>query len=63
MNIVLPEGEINFIVASRLTKPHALPEVVADPPVMVEMPLEILAKKVFYRAKDFTPATSSISPS
>lgn len=41
-------------MAPRSTTPHAEPASVGSRAAMVETPAEILAKKVFYRAADFT---------
>jgi hypothetical protein len=54
IKFVTRNGEIDFIVAPRLTKPHAIPRDIGDHPAMVETPVEILAKKVLYRAEAFT---------
>jgi hypothetical protein len=48
------EGEIDFIVAPRLTQPGATSRHIGQHTAMVETPAEFLAKKVFYRASDFT---------
>jgi hypothetical protein len=47
-------GEINFIVAPQLTKPHATAQPIGPRMVMVETPAEIMAKKLLYRAAEFT---------
>jgi Nucleotidyl transferase AbiEii toxin, Type IV TA system len=54
IKIFVAEGEIDFIVAPRLTEPGATSRHIGQYPAMVETPAEILAKKVFYRASDFT---------
>lgn len=48
------EGEIDFIVGPHLMSEYARPDRICDRIVMVETPEEILAKKVFYRAENFT---------
>ena len=48
------EGEIDFIVARYLTGQPTVEERILDRSVLVETPQEIIAKKVFYRARDFT---------
>jgi hypothetical protein len=54
VKLLLPDGEIDFIVAPHLTAPFANPEAIGGRIVLVETPVEILAKKIFYRAADFT---------
>lgn len=49
-----PDGDIDFIVAPHLLTPFATAEQVAGRLVWIETPAEILAKKVLYRADDFT---------
>lgn len=48
------EGEIDFIVGPHLMSDYARPQEIEGRIVMVETPEEILAKKVFYRAENFT---------
>lgn len=48
------DGDIDFIVAPHLLTPFASRESIADRAVWVETPAEILAKKVLYRADEFT---------
>jgi hypothetical protein len=48
------DGDIDFVVAAPLMRPFAEREAIAGRPVWVETPAEILAKKVPYRAADFT---------
>jgi hypothetical protein len=54
IKIFAAEGQINFIVAPCLTDPGATSRRIGQHMAMVETPAEILAKKVFYRASDFT---------
>ncbi len=54
IKIFVAEGEIDFIVAPRLTEPGATSRHIGRHRAMVQTPAEILAKKVFYRAPEFT---------
>ncbi len=54
IKFVTPGGEIDFIVAPRLTTPHALERAIGSRQAMVETATEILAKKLLYRAEQFT---------
>lgn len=54
LKLYLPEGEIDFVVARPLTHPHAQTEEILGRPVQVETSVEILAKKIYHRGKDFT---------
>jgi hypothetical protein len=54
IKFVTPDGEIDFIVAPRLTTPHALERSIGSRQAMVETAAEILAKKLLYRAEQFT---------
>jgi hypothetical protein len=54
VKLIVGEGEIDFIVAPHLMSPFAKREMIGAVSVMVETAAEILAKKVFYRAADFT---------
>ena len=54
VKLVFPAGEIDFIVAPHLLTPYATREDIEGRSVWVEHPAEILAKKVLYRASDFT---------
>lgn len=46
IKLVTRTGEIDFIVAPHLTKPHAIEREIGGHTAMVETPVEILAKKV-----------------
>lgn len=48
------EGEIDFIVGRHLSDQPTVREEIIGRPVLVETPREIIAKKVFHRAADFT---------
>jgi hypothetical protein len=48
------EGEIDFIVAPRLTETGPTSRHIGQHTAVVETPAKILAKKVFCRASDFT---------
>jgi hypothetical protein len=48
------DGDVDFIVAPHLLTPFATRENIADRAVWVETSAEILAKKVLYRADEFT---------
>jgi hypothetical protein len=54
IKFMTPHGEIDFIVAPRLTKPHAISRALGSRTAMVETPTEIMAKKLLYRAAEFT---------
>lgn len=54
LKLYLPEGEIDFVVASPLTHPHAHMEPILGRQVQVETSLEIVAKKIHHRGKEFT---------
>lgn len=54
LKLTLPEGDVDFVVAPHLLTPFAMPDHIDGRAVMVETPAEILAKKVLYRAADFT---------
>ncbi len=54
IKFVTQAGEIDFIVAPRLTSPYAIPRGICGHRAMVETPVEILATKVLYRAESFT---------
>jgi hypothetical protein len=49
-----PHGEIDFIVAPHLMRPHATAQTIGSRTAMVETPGEIMAKKLLYRATQFT---------
>jgi hypothetical protein len=48
------EGEIDFIVGRHLSDQPTVQEEIIGRPMLVETPREIIAKKVFHRASDFT---------
>lgn len=48
------EGEIDFIVGHHLSDQPTVQEEIIGRSVLVETPREIIAKKVFHRAADFT---------
>ena len=54
LKLAFPDGDIDFIVAPHLMQPFAEPADIAGRRIWVETPAEILAKKVLYRADDFT---------
>lgn len=55
LKLRFPEGEVDFIVAARLVEDVPFVErVVRGRTVNVETPIEIVAKKCFYRADHFT---------
>lgn len=55
LKLRFPEGEVDFIVAARLVDDVPFVErVVRGRAVSVETPIEIVAKKCFYRADHFT---------
>ncbi|WP_230979696.1 nucleotidyl transferase AbiEii/AbiGii toxin family protein [Steroidobacter gossypii] len=54
LKLYLPEGEIDFVVASPLTQPAARMEHILGRQVQVETSVEIIAKKIYHRGKDFT---------
>ena len=54
VKLVFAAGEVDFIVAPHLLTPYATREEIEGRSVWVERPAEILAKKVLYRADDFT---------
>ena len=54
IKIAISSGEIDFIVAPHLTKPHATSQRIGSRMAMVETPSEIMAKKLLYHAAEFT---------
>jgi hypothetical protein len=54
IKFVTPHGEIDFIVAPHLLKRYATARTVGTRLALVETPAEIVAKKLLYRAADFT---------
>jgi predicted nucleotidyltransferase component of viral defense system len=54
LKLYFPEGEIDFVVAQPLTHPHAQMEDVLGRQVQVETSIEIVAKKIHHRGKEFT---------
>jgi predicted nucleotidyltransferase component of viral defense system len=55
LKLRFPEGEVDFIVGGRLIEAVSLAEKhIRGRDVRVEQPIEIVAKKCFYRAADFT---------
>jgi hypothetical protein len=55
LKLRFPEGEVDFIIAPKLVDDVPFVErVVRGRSVKVESPVEIVAKKCFYRADDFT---------
>lgn len=54
VKLVLPDGEIDFVVAAPLTKRHANRESILGRPFLVETSTEIVAKKVWHRGATFT---------
>jgi hypothetical protein len=55
VRLFFDEGEIDFIAAPPLTNLRPIYKEVAGIHVYVENPLEIIAKKAFHRAENFTP--------
>ncbi|ACX51436.1 Domain of unknown function DUF1814 [Ammonifex degensii KC4] len=51
LKLFFPEGQVDFIVAPHLTKDYFTEEVVCGRRVRVETPVEIVIKKLFYRAE------------
>lgn len=51
VKIVFPQGDVDFIVAPRLTEEPFRPEDIGGRKVLVELPVEIVLKKLFYRAE------------
>ncbi|MCG5074020.1 nucleotidyl transferase AbiEii/AbiGii toxin family protein [Paraburkholderia sp. RG36] len=49
VKLILPEGEIDFVVSQNLTAPGYDEWVLMDQPVKVETAAEIVAKKMWYR--------------
>jgi hypothetical protein len=54
IKLYFPEGEIDIVAAGALTHPSTRVESVLGRPVQVETSAEILAKKIYHRAKEFT---------
>lgn len=54
LKLAFAEGDIDFVVAPHLTTPYAEPGEIDGRAVSIETPQEILAKKLLYRADDFT---------
>jgi hypothetical protein len=52
LKLVLPDGEIDFVVAPRLTPAPYEPKMLLGRDILIETPAEILVKKAFYRAAD-----------
>lgn len=49
-----PEGEIDVVAAGALTQPSSKMETILGRQVQVETSAEILAKKIYHRAREFT---------
>lgn len=54
LKLQFPEGEIDFVVSAPLAPIPAIAEEIFGRTVMVETPVEIVAKKVWYRGARFT---------
>lgn len=54
LKLAFSEGDIDFVVAPHLTTPYAEAGEIDRRSVLIETPREILAKKLLYRADDFT---------
>ena len=54
VKLYFPEGEIDFIVSGRLTDKPTTVEMLFGRKIQVETSAEIIAKKVWYRAAEFT---------
>jgi hypothetical protein len=54
VKLVLPEGEIDFVVAAPLTQHASNRETVLDRTFLVETSTEIVAKKIWHRGVQFT---------
>jgi hypothetical protein len=54
IKLYFPEGEIDVVAAGALTRPATVSEFVLGRQVQVETSAEILAKKIYHRAKHFT---------
>lgn len=48
-------GEIDFICCPQLTEPHSESTQVCGRQILLELPSEIVAKKIFYRGKNLQP--------
>lgn len=53
LKLQFPEGEIDFVVSAPLTQDPVSAETIFDREVMVETPVEIVAKKVWHRGDRF----------
>jgi predicted nucleotidyltransferase component of viral defense system len=53
IKIYYPEGEVDFVAAPSLTANPVVPMEVAERTIRVETSVEIVAKKVRFRARDF----------
>lgn len=53
--LVFREGELDFIVSSQISAEKPTLRKICGIPVNVEHPVEIIAKKIHYRAKEFKP--------
>lgn len=54
LKLVTREGEVDFVVAPRLTEPGWTAERIAGRDLRAETAAEVLAKKMLYRGADFT---------
>jgi hypothetical protein len=54
LKLYFPEGEIDFVVSGPLTERPTTPETLFNRKVQVETSAEIIAKKIWYRAAEFT---------
>jgi predicted nucleotidyltransferase component of viral defense system len=54
IKLYFPEGEIDIVAAGALTRPSSQMETILGRQVQVETPAEILAKKIYHRAREFT---------
>jgi predicted nucleotidyltransferase component of viral defense system len=54
IKLYFPEGEIDIVAAGALTHPSTRAEIILGREVQVETSAEILAKKIYHRAREFT---------
>lgn len=54
VKLIFPEGEVDFVAAPRLVAGSVQKATIHGRKTMLDMPIEIMAKKCFYRADGFT---------
>jgi hypothetical protein len=53
LRISFPDGAVDFVIAPQLTTMEAVPTELEHREILVDSPIEVLAKKIHYRAVEF----------